>query len=83
MLSKTLIIHVTPSDLASELFAANLIGGELNRKANRGIADEAERINSLLAAVHNQIELNKDNFQKFVTILKGYRQLTELIKHLE
>ena len=83
MLSKTLINHVPPSDLASKLFAANLIGGELNRKANREIVDEAERINSLLAAVHNQIELYRYNFQKFITILKGYRPLTELIKRLE
>ena len=82
-LLKVLINHVPPGDLASKLFAANFIGDELKRKSNREIADEAERINKLLAAVHNQIELNKDQFLKFIIILKEYPQLTELIKLLE
>ena len=40
-------------------------------------------INKLLAAVHNQIELNSENFNKFIKILKDYKQLKDLIKLLE
>ena len=82
-LSDTLTHHVPPGDLANKLFAAQLIGKDLVRKANRDSVDEAVRINSLLAAVLNQIELNHKTFQKFINILEDYDQLKELLKLLK
>ena len=81
-LSSTLAHHVLPGDLANKLFAARLIGEELKQESNREIVGESTRINNLLAAVHNQIELNCKMFQKFIKILEDYDQLTELLKHL-
>jgi len=78
----TLTDHVPPVDLGNKLFQAKLIGKELQRAANRGIVDEGERINKLLAAVHNQIELNSSNFYKFIKILEEYMELKELLKKL-
>jgi len=74
--------HVPPGDLGNKLFQAKLIGKELQRAANRGIVDEGERINKLLAAVHNQIELNSSNFYMFIKILEEYMELKELLKKL-
>ena len=82
-LSSTLVHQVLPGDLANKLFAAHLISEDLMRQANREIVDEAVRINNLLAAVHNQIELNCKMFQKFIKILEDYDQLTELLKLLK
>ena len=72
-LSSTLTDQVPPGDLGNRLFEAHLIGGGLKRAANRQITDEAVRINDLLAAVHNQIELNLENFYKFIKILEEYK----------
>lgn len=82
ILSRTLANHVPPNDLANKLFAAQLIGEDLKRQANRGNVDEVVRIDNLLAAVHNQIELNCTVFQKFIEILQDYDQLEELLKLL-
>lgn len=82
ILSRTLANHVPPNDLANELFAAQLIGEDLKRQANRGSVDEVVWIDNLLAAVHNQIELNCTVFQKFIEILRDYDQLEELLKLL-
>ena len=79
----TLTEHVSPGDLASKLFTAKLVGNELKRFANKEIRDEEERINRLVGAVHNQIELNLDNFYSFIKILKEYAQLEELLKLLK
>ena len=78
----TLTDHVPPGDLGNKLFQAKLIGKELKRAAARAIVDEEERINKLLAAVHNQIELNSFNFYKFIEILEDYTELEELLKEL-
>ena len=82
-LSSTLTDQVPPADLGNKLFQAHLIGGDLKRAANKELADEAVRVNKLLSAVHNQIELNSQNFYKFIKILKDYKQLEELMKLLE
>jgi len=82
-LSSTLTHHVPPRDLANKLFTAQLIGENLMQQANRDIVDEAVRINSLLAAVLNQIELNCNTFHKFINILEDYDQLKELLKLLK
>jgi len=82
-LSSTLTYHVPPGDLANKLFTAQLIGEELMRQANRDNVDEAVRINNLLAAVLNQIELNCKTFHKFINILEDYDQLKELWKLLK
>ena len=82
-LSSTLTNQVPPGDLGNKLFQAHLIGGDLNRAANKELTDEAVRVNKLLSAVHNQIELNSENFYKFIEILKDYKQLKELMKLLE
>ena len=82
-LSSTLAHHVPPGDLAIKLFAADLIGAELKQESNREIVGETTRINSLLAAVHNQIELNHKTFHKFINILEDYDQLKELLKLLK
>ena len=79
-LSSTLVHQVLPGDLANKLFAAQLISEDLMRQANRYHVDEAVRINNLLAAVLNQIELNSKTFQKFINILEDYDQLMELLK---
>jgi len=68
----TLTAHVPPGDLGNKLFQAKLIGKELKRAAARAIVDEEERINKLLAAVHNQIELKSANFYTFIEILEEY-----------
>ena len=81
-LCNTLTDHVPPGDLANKLFQAKLIGKELQRTAAREIVDEKERINKLLAAVHNQIELKSANFYKFIKILEEYTELEELLKDL-
>ena len=78
----TLTDHVPPGDLGNKLFQAKLIGKELKRAAARAIVDEEERINKLLAAVHNQIELKSANFYKFIEILEEYMELEELLKEL-
>lgn len=78
----TLTDHVSPGDLGNKLFSAKLIGKELKRAAARAIVDEEERINKLLAAVHNQIELKSANFYKFIEILEDYTELEELLKEL-
>ena len=78
----TLTAHVLQGDLANKLFTAKLIGNELKRAAGWGIVDEGERINKLLAAVHNQIKLNSSNFYKFIAILEEYTELEELLKEL-
>ena len=82
ILSRTLTMHFSPNDLANELFAAQLIGVELQSGANYVYLDKAARINNLLSAVHNQIELNPTVYQKFIEILEGRSQLEELLKHL-
>ena len=82
-LSSTLTDHVSPGDLGNKLFEAHLIGGDLKRAANKEHTDEAVRINKLLAAVHNQIELNLENFYTFIKILEDYEQLKDLMKLLE
>ena len=82
-LSSTLTDQVPPGDLGNKLFQAHLIGGDLKRAANKELTDEAVRVNKLLSAVHNQIELNSQNFYKFIKILKDYKQLEELMKLLE
>ena len=82
-LSSTLTDHVSPGDLGNKLFQAHLIGRDLKRAANKELTDEAVRINKLLAAVHNQIELNSENFYKFIKILEDYKQLKDLMKLLE
>jgi len=78
----TLTDHVSPGDLGNKLFQDKLIGKELKRAAARAIVDEEERINKLLAAVHNQIELKSANFYKFIEILEEYVELEELLKEL-
>ena len=78
----TLTDHVPPGDLGNKLFQAKLIGKELKRAAARAIVDEEERINKLLAAVHNQIELKSANFYTFIEILEEYTELEELLKDL-
>ena len=82
-LSSTLTDQVSPGDLGNKLFEAHLIGVDLRRAANYELTDEAVRINKLLAAVHNQIELNSENFHKFIKILEDYKQLEHLMKLLE
>ena len=82
-LSSTLAHHVPPGDLANKLFAAHLIGEELKQESNREIVGQTTRINNLLAAVHNQIELNHKTFHKFINILEEYDQLKELLKLLK
>ena len=82
-LSSTLTDQVSPGDLENKQFEAHLIGGDLKHAANKELTDEAVRINKLLAAVHNQIELNSENFYKFIKILEDYKQLGELVKLLE
>jgi len=81
-LCSTLTDHVPPGDLGNKLFQAKLIGKESKRAAARGVVDEEERINKLLAAVHNQIELKSANFYKFIEILEEYTELEELLKDL-
>ena len=81
-LSKTLEKHLSPGELANELFAAQLIGENLRSRANHVHPYNDVRIDNLLAAVHNQIELNPTVYQKFIEILEGYSQLEELLKHL-
>ena len=78
----TLTAHVPPGDLGNKLFSVRLIGNELKRAAGRGIVDEEERINKLLAAVTDQIELNPANFYKFIEILEEYTELEEVLKKL-
>ena len=82
-LSTTLINQVSPGDLGNKLFEAHLIGEDLRRAANKELTEDAVRIDKLLAAVHNQIELNSENFYKFIKILKDYKQLKDLMKLLE
>ena len=82
-LSRTLTNQVSPGDLGNQLFQAHLIGGDFQLAANNEATCQATRINKLLAAVHNQIELNSENFYKFIKILKDYKQLEDLIKLLE
>ena len=82
-LSTTLINQVSPGDLGNKLFEAHLIGEDLRRAANKEHTDQAVQINQLLAAVHNQIELNSENFYTFIKILKDYKQLKDLMKLLE
>ena len=82
-LSSTLTNQVSPGDLGNKLFQAHLIGGDLRRAANKEVTEDAAQIDKLLAAVHNQIELNSENFYKFIKILKDYKQLKDLIKLLE
>ena len=78
-LCSTLTEQVSPGDLGNKLFQENLIGGDLKRAANKELTDEAVRVNKLLSAVHNQIDLNSENFYKFIKILKEYKQLGELM----
>ena len=82
-LSSTLTNQVSPGDLGNKLFQAHLIGEDLRCAANKQLTEDAVRIDKLLAAVHNQIELNSENFYKFIKILKDYKQLKDLIKLLE
>ena len=82
MLSKTLANLVPPNDLANKLFAAHLIGEDLKQQASNDNVNKTARIDNLLAAVHNQIELNCTVFQKFIEILQDYDQLEELLKLL-
>ena len=82
-LSSTLTNQVSPGDLGNKLFQAHLIGEDLRRAANKQLTEDAVRIDKLLAAVHNQIELNSENFYKFIKILEDYKQLEELVKLLE
>ena len=82
-ISSTLIDLVAPNDLANRLYSAKLIGGYLKRQANRKNDDEAECIDKLLNAVHNQIELSCTAFQKFINILEDYSELEELLKLLK
>ena len=69
-------------DLANKLFAAQLIVEGVKSRANNANLGKKERINNLLSAVHNQIELNPTVYQKFIEILEGRSQLEELLKHL-
>ena len=82
-ISSTLTELVSPGDLASKLFEARLVGKQLKQFANKEIRDDGERINRLLGAVHNQIELNSANFYKFIKILEEYVELEELLKLLK
>ena len=82
-LASTLTNQVSPGDLGNKLFQAHLIGEDFRHTASNEALCQARRINKLLAAVHNQIELNSENFYKFIKILKDYKQLKELIKLLE
>ena len=82
-LSSTLTNQVLPGDLGNKLFQAHLIGEDFRRAASNEATDQATRIDKLLSAVHNQIELNSENFYKFIKILKDYKQLEELLKLLE
>ena len=82
LLSRTLVCHVPPNGLANKLFAARLIGEDLRQESNRENIGVTTRINNLLAAMHNQIELNCSVFQKFIEILQNYDQLEEILKIL-
>ena len=82
-ISSTLRDLVAPNDLANKLYSAKLIGWNLKRQANRNIVDEAEHIDKLLGAVHNQIMLNCTVYQKFIEILENYSELEELLKSLK
>ena len=81
-LSRTLAKHLSPDELANELFAAQLFVEDLKSQANYACLDKTVRINDLLSAVHNQIELNPGVYQKFIEILEGYSESEELLKLL-
>ena len=72
-LFRMLANHLSPDELANELFAAQLVVEDLKNQA---------KLKDLLCAVHNQIQLNPTVYWKFVEILEGYSQLEELLEHL-
>ena len=82
VLSRTLAKHLSPDELANELFTAQLIAEDLKSRANYASLDKTVRISELLSAVHNQIHLNPTVYQKFIEILEGYSRLEELLKYL-
>ena len=69
-------------DLANKLFAAQLIVEGVKSRANNANLGKKERINNLLSAVHDQIQVNPGVYQKFIEILEGYSELEELLKLL-
>lgn len=82
VLSTTLAVQVSPNDLANKLYGAQLIGEDLKRQANDEHVDCTERIGKMLAAVHNQIDLDCTMFQRFIEKLKEYTQLEGLLNRL-
>ena len=78
----TLTNLVPPEDLGNKLFAAALVGHEVRLTTYRLSISEQKKIDILLAAVTDQIELNPANFYKFIKILEEYMVLEELLKTL-
>ena len=78
-----LAANVSPGSLADKLREKHLINDEIRHKALVKGIPTPENIRPMVDAVITRIELNVANYDKFISVLKQFESLDDLIHFIQ
>ena len=78
-----LAANVSAGELADELLVAGLISDDVRQKAQVAALSVSERIRPMIDAVITRIELNAAKYDLFISVLKQFRSLEDLVQYIE
>ena len=78
-----LATNVSAGELADRLIVAGLIDDGIRHQALVRGVPTPENIRPMIDAVITRIELNVANYDKFISVLKQFRSLNDLIQLIE
>ena len=78
-----LAADVSPGALADQLLVAGLINDDIREKARVTGLPVSERIRPMIEAVIIRIELNAAKYDLFISVLRQFESLEDLIEFIE
>ena len=78
-----LATNSSPGTLASKLWTAGLINKDIKNKATVLGIDDEDKIRPMIDAVLSQIEMNTENYAKFIKILNDLGAMDDLVETIE
>ena len=78
-----LATNSSPGTLASKLWIARLINKDIKNKASVLGIDDENKIRPMIDAVLSQIEMNTENYAKFIKILNDLGAMDDLVETIE
>lgn len=78
-----LAANVSPERLADRLRRENLIGDDIKERASTTTIAKSDRIRPMVDAVISRVKLNVAKHAKFISVLKQFQDLEDLIQFIE